>query len=131
MRLYRNPSRSHKCKEVIVIRSSTMVENSVVLCTAGSDAEAARIARALVERRLAACVSVVPGVNSTFRWEGAVRTEAEWLLLVKTRRDRFEEVRATIRELHSYELPEIVMLDIAGGDAAYLAWIDASLGCSG
>ena len=104
-----------------------MSGNAVVFCTAGSEVEAAGIARALVERRLAACVNVLPGVNSTYRWQGAVRTDAEWMLVVKTRRDRFEEVRAAIRELHSYELPEIVMLDVVDGDAAYLAWIDASL----
>ena len=104
-----------------------MSGHAVVYCTAGSEDEAARIARALVERRLAACVNVVPGVASTYRWEGAVRTDAEWLLIVKTRRERFEEVSRAIRELHSYELPEIVMLDIADGDAAYLEWIDASL----
>jgi len=100
---------------------------AIVLSTAGSEGEASRIARTLVERRLAACVSVVPGVSSIYRWQGAVRTDAEWLLVVKTRRDRFDEVRAAIRELHSYEVPEIVMLDIADGDAAYLGWIDASL----
>ena len=100
---------------------------AVVLSTAGTEDEASRIASALVERRLAACVNVVPGVSSTYRWQGAVQTDREWLLVVKTRRDRFEAVRAAIRELHSYEVPEIVMLDIADGDAAYLAWIDASL----
>jgi len=104
-----------------------MSGNAVVLSTVGTEDEASRIARTLVERRLAACVNVVPGVSSTYRWEGAVRTDTEWLLIVKTRRDRFEDVRAAIRELHSYEVPEIVMLDIADGDAAYLAWIDASL----
>jgi len=104
-----------------------MSGNAVVLCTAGSEVEASRIASTLVEMRLAACVNVVSGVNSTYRWKGAVRTDPEWLLVVKTRRDRFEEVRVAIGELHSYELPEIVMLDIADGDPAYLAWIDASV----
>jgi periplasmic divalent cation tolerance protein len=104
-----------------------MSGHAVVLSTAGTETEASYIARVLVERGLAACVNVVPGVKSTYRWQGAVRTDAEWLLVVKTRRDRFDEVRATIRELHSYEVPEVVMLDIADGDAAYLAWIDASL----
>ena len=104
---------------------------AVVLSTVGSEVEASLIARALVERRLAACVNVLPGVNSTYRWKGAVRTDAEWLLVVKTRRDRFEEVRVAIRELHSYELPEIVMLDIGDGDGEYLAWIDASLSGAG
>lgn len=108
-----------------------MSGNAVVLSTVGTEDEASRIARALVERRLAACVTVVPGVSSTYRWQGAVRTDAEWLLVVKTRRDRFDEVRAAIRELHAYEVPEIVMLDVADGDAAYLAWIDASLADAG
>lgn len=97
------------------------------MCTVGSESEAAQIARALVERRLAACVSVVPGVRSTYRWKGAVHTESEWLLVVKTRRDRFDELSDLIHELHSYELPEIVMLDIERGDPRYVAWIDASL----
>ena len=104
-----------------------MSGNAVVLSTVGTEDEASRIAHALVDRRLAACVNVIPGVGSTYRWQGAVRTDTEWLLVVKTRRDRFEEVRAAIRELHTYEVPEVVMLDIADGDAAYLAWIDTSL----
>ena len=99
----------------------------VVFSTAGSEAEASGIARALVERQLAACVNVVPGVTSIYRWQGTVQTDTEWLLIVKTRRERFEEVGAAIRALHAYEVPEIVMLDIADGDAAYLAWLDESL----
>jgi periplasmic divalent cation tolerance protein len=104
-----------------------MSGHAVVLSTVGTEDEASRIASALVERRLAACVNVVSGVGSTYRWQGAVRTDREWLLVIKTRRDRFEAVRAAIRELHTYEVPEIVMLDITDGDAAYLRWIDASL----
>ena len=88
-----------------------MSENAIVFCTAGSEAEASAIAHALVDRRLAACVNVLPGVSSTYRWQGAVTTEREWMLVVKTRRDRFEQVRAAIRELHSYERPR----DRAGG----------------
>ena len=105
-----------------------MSSSAIVLCTAGSEAEASGIAAALVERRLAACVNVVPGVRSTYRFEGEVKTDGEWLLIVKTRRDRFESVRDAIRELHSYELPEIVMLGIADGDPSYLAWIDENVG---
>jgi len=118
---------SHKCKAVIVIGSFAMTGNAIVLCTAGSDAEAARIAHGLVERRLAACVNVLSGVHSIYRWKGAVHTDTECLLVVKTRRDRFDDLRAAIRELHSYEVPEIVMLDIAAGDAAYLDWLDANV----
>ena len=108
-----------------------MSEHAIVLCTAGSESEAARIADALVERHLAACVNVVPGVRSTYRWKGAVHTDTEWLLVAKTRRDRFDGLSGAIRELHSYELPEIVMLDIERGDPQYLAWIDASLTTTG
>ena len=97
-RLYRTLRTSHKCKEVIVIGSMAMSENALVFCTAGSETEASRIAGALVERRLAACVNVVPGVTSTYRWKDAVRTDTEWMLIVKTRRDRFEAIRAAIRQ---------------------------------
>ena len=99
----------------------------VALSTVADPAEAERLARLLVEKRVAACVNVVPGVTSTYRWEGKVQTDAEWLLIVKTRREKFEGVGATIRELNANEVPEIVMLDIADGDPVYLAWIDDSL----
>jgi len=104
-----------------------MSGTALVLTSAGSQDEAARIARALVERRLAACVNVLPNVVSTYRWEGSIQSETEWLLIVKTRVDRFEELRSAILELHSYELPEVVMIEAERVDAAYLAWIDASL----
>jgi periplasmic divalent cation tolerance protein len=97
------------------------------MTSARSQEDAQFIAQALVERHLAACVNVVPGVVSTYRWKGQVETEPEWLLVVKTRVDRFEEVRLAIRELHSYELPEIVMIEMRDADPAYLAWIDESL----
>src|SRR5512139_3057478 len=100
---------------------------AVVLTTAGSEDEASRIAGELVERRLAACVSVVPGVRSTYRWQGRLHSDAEWLLIVKTRRERFEPLRSAILELHSYAQPEIVLLDVADGDPGYLRWIDESL----
>jgi periplasmic divalent cation tolerance protein len=98
-----------------------------VITTAGSQDEAAGIARALVERRLAACVSVLPNVTSTYRWKDAIQSEAEWMLLVKTRPDRFDAVRSAILELHSYELPEIVMIESAGVDPAYRAWVEAGV----
>jgi periplasmic divalent cation tolerance protein len=98
-----------------------MSGHAVVLSTVGTEDEASRIASALVERRLAACVNVVSGVASTYRWQGAVQTDREWLQVIKTRRDRFEAVRTAIRELNTYEVPEIVMLDITDGDEAYLA----------
>jgi periplasmic divalent cation tolerance protein len=100
---------------------------AVVLTTIGSEAEASTLARTLVEGQLAACVNVVPRVVSTYRWKGAVATDDEWLLVIKTRTNRFEEVRAAIRELHSYELPEIVMFEASRVDPAYRAWIDESV----
>ena len=103
-----------------------MPGHAVILTTAGSDDEARKIANALVERGLAACVSVVPGVRSTYRWDGRILTESESLLVIKSRSDRFEKIRKVIRELHSYDVPEIVLLDVADGDADYLAWLDAN-----
>jgi len=95
----------------------------VVLSTAGSRDEAERIATALVEERLAACVNLVAPVTSVYRWQGAVERAEETLLVVKTRRAHATRVAARIRELHTYELPEVITLPIDGGAAAYLAWL--------
>ncbi|HEX4904136.1 MAG TPA: divalent-cation tolerance protein CutA [Acidimicrobiales bacterium] len=94
--------------------------------TAGSEEEAARIADALLERRLAACVQALP-ITSRYEWKGKVALEREVLLLVKTREDRFEEVRAAITELHSYEVPEILLLPVTAGAPPYLAWLDEAV----
>lgn len=104
-----------------------MSERVVAFSTVGSAQDAERIAHALVERRLAACVSVVPGVVSHYRWQGAVERAEERLLVIKTRGDRLEALRAALVALHPYELPELVALPIAGGHPPYLAWIDESV----
>ncbi|MGK9169686.1 divalent-cation tolerance protein CutA [Inquilinus limosus] len=91
--------------------------------TTGSEAEAARIGRALVEERLAASVNILPGARSIYRWRGRVEEAAEAVLIAKTRADRFTDLSARVRELHSYELPCIVALRIEGGNAGYLDWI--------
>ena len=96
---------------------------AVVLVTTANDAEGAAIARSLVDERLAACVNVVPGVRSVYRWEGAVHEDAEALLVVKTRRALVDRVAARVKELHSYALPETIALSIVGGAEAYLAWV--------
>jgi periplasmic divalent cation tolerance protein len=102
---------------------------AIVLTTAGSDEQAELIARALVDRRLAACVNIVNQTCSVYRWKGEVQRESEQLLLIKTSRERFEQVRAAIRELHSYEVPEVLMLaPLADGDADYLGWLGEQLG---
>jgi periplasmic divalent cation tolerance protein len=98
----------------------------VVLTTAGSHDEAASIAASLVESRLAACVQVVPGVESVYWWEGRVARDAEWLLLCKTTVDRYADLEAAILELHSYATPEVVAVRVERGSAAYLDWLRQS-----
>jgi periplasmic divalent cation tolerance protein len=100
----------------------------VALSTVGKAEDAQRIARALVERRLAACVNVVPGLTSVYRWKGKIEADAEHLLVIKTRQDRVAELKAVLPSLHPYEVPELVVLEVADGHAPYLAWIDESVG---
>ena len=104
-----------------------MTNARIVLTTAGSDDEARKLAQALVERRLAACVNIVSQVESVYRWQGKVESAAEWLLVIKTTTGAFESVRDAVRELHSYDLPECVMLGVDGGSEPYLDWISASV----
>ncbi|MBU6420759.1 MAG: divalent-cation tolerance protein CutA [Gammaproteobacteria bacterium] len=104
-----------------------MPENHiVVLSTAPDQKSAENIAAALVEQRLAACVNLLPGVTSIYRWKDEVKREPECLLLIKTSADRFEALRQRLRELHPYELPEIIALAIGAGDPDYLAWLTES-----
>jgi len=96
----------------------------IVLTTCSSLKEARRIARALVERRLAACVNIgTAPVESVYRWEGKIESAKEYQLLIKTSRARYTEIERTIRELHGYEVPEIVALPIVSGSRDYLSWI--------
>ena len=104
-----------------------MTDKRIVLCTAGSEEEARKIARGLVEQRLAACVNIVPQIESIYRWEGKVESAREWLLLIKTTVERFPDVRDAIRELHSYEVPECISISVEDGSAAYLEWIGQSV----
>src|SRR5215472_13257409 len=100
-----------------------MTDARIVLTTAGSRDEARKIAHALVERKLAACVNIVPQIESVYRWHGKVETATEWLLIIKSQAAAFERVRDAIKELHSYELPECVMLEVDAGSSSYLLWI--------
>ena len=104
-----------------------MTNARIVLTTAGSVDEARKIARALVERKLAACVNIVPQIESVYRWQGKIETAAEWLLVIKTEATAFQGVHATIEALHSYEMPECIMLEVTDGDKEYLEWIDAGV----
>jgi len=103
-----------------------MSEGLVVLSTVAGAEDAERIARALVERGLAACVNVVPQVVSIYRWKGAVERAEERLLVMKTTADRFEALRRAVVELHAYEVPEVIAIRIHAGHAPYLAWLDES-----
>ena len=100
-----------------------MTDKIIAFSTCGSEEEAVRIARGLVEARAAACVSIVPGMRSIYRWKGAVEDAAEWLLVIKTTRGSFERVKAELRKLHSYDVPELAALPVIDGFESYLNWI--------
>ncbi len=105
-----------------------MADYVQVLTTAGSEEEAGRIGRHLVEARLAACVQVVGPILSTYRWQGAIEREREWQCLAKTEAGRYEEVESAIRALHSYDEPEILAIPVLAGSAGYLAWVSENIG---
>ncbi len=96
----------------------------VVLVTCGSEEEGLKIAHALVEERLAACVNLISPVRSIYRWEGKIWDEKEWILFIKTEKERFEELERKVRSLHSYSVPEIIGLPIVEGSASYLKWLE-------
>lgn len=104
-----------------------MTDKLLVLTTTTSEDEARKIAEMLIERRLAACVNIIPRIHSVYRWQGKVESAEEFLLIVKTSTGKQDEVQAAIRELHSYELPECISIPIEGGSAEYLTWIADSL----
>jgi periplasmic divalent cation tolerance protein len=104
-----------------------MTDKQIVLTTTGSEEEARKIARHLVENRLAACVNILPQVESIYRWEGKVESAKEWLLVIKTTAGKFAAVRDAIRDLHSYELPECVAISIEDGSPAYLQWLEEAV----
>jgi periplasmic divalent cation tolerance protein len=102
-----------------------MSEISIVLVTAGSSEEAATIGRTLIEERLVACANIVPGIRSIYRWKGKIYDEQEFLIIIKTRTSHFEAVQKRVKELHSYEVPEIISFPVAQGLPQYLEWVRA------
>lgn len=104
-----------------------MTNKRLVLTTASSQEEARRLAKTLVERRLAACVNIVPNMNSIYRWKEKVEESHEFLLLMKTTESAVPKLRDAIQELHSYEVPECIVLPIDSGSEKYLNWIDESV----
>ncbi len=99
----------------------------VILMTAPGLESARQIARALVEKRLAACVNLLPGVTSIYRWEGQVQEDAEVLLICKTRRARLAALQEEVKAIHPYQVPEILALPVAAGSEAYLNWVGESV----
>ena len=105
-----------------------MTDKFVVLVTCSTPAEAQRIARAVVNARLAACVNILPGaVQSIYRWKGKIESAHERLLLIKTSRKRLAKLQAAVERLHSYDVPEFIAIPIATGSSGYLSWIEESL----
>jgi periplasmic divalent cation tolerance protein len=100
---------------------------SLILSTASSKDEAQHIARALVERKLVACVNIIGPIDSIYRWKGEVENAQEFLLLMKTDGDLFERVRDAVKSLHSYEVPEVIQVSVENGLPAYLQWISTSI----
>ena len=104
-----------------------MAEYVQVLTTTGSEEEATKIGKALLERRLVACVQTIGPITSRYRWQGELEEEREWQILAKTEADLYLEVEAAIRGAHSYEQPEILAIPVLAGSQGYLDWISASV----
>ncbi|MGD1073745.1 MAG: divalent-cation tolerance protein CutA [Bryobacteraceae bacterium] len=104
-----------------------MTNNIVVLSTCGAAEEAERIARQLLEARLAACVNVITQIRSFYWWQGKVEDSSEYLLVIKTSRDLFEPLRTLLESAHSYELPEVLALPVVAGSPNYLSWLEGEL----
>src|SRR5690349_6908921 len=105
-----------------------MTDKIVILSTCSTEEEAERLARGLLDARLAACVNVVPRVRSFYRWKGQVEDAAECLLVIKSSRPMFDALRSALVEAHSYEVPEVVALPILDGAPEYLQWLHDSMG---
>ena len=104
-----------------------MTDKVVIFVTAGSQRESKKIALRLVETKLAACVNISPPIESVFRWEGNINEEKEFLLIIKSSRELFPEIRDEIAKIHSYHTPEILCLGVIDGSAEYLKWLTDSV----
>src|SRR5580658_10001256 len=104
-----------------------MTDKIVVFSACDSQEQAERLARHLVELHFAACVNIVPGARSVYRWKGAIEDTSEWLLVIKSRRDLFASIRSEIAKVHSYEVPELLAMPVVEGSEGYLAWMDREL----
>lgn len=104
-----------------------MAEHIMAVTTTGDEESAVVLARALIERRVVACVNIVPRVRSLYRWKGAIEDDVECLLLMKTRADRYHALASALDELHAYDVPELIVVPIEQGSAAYLGWVNENV----
>jgi periplasmic divalent cation tolerance protein len=102
-----------------------MTDKIVVFTTCGSEKEARKLASVLIEKHLAACVNITAPVTSVYRWKGVVEQAQEWMLVIKSRRERFDDLRVVLEAAHSYELPEVLAVPVVEGSPNYLAWVEA------
>jgi periplasmic divalent cation tolerance protein len=105
-----------------------MTDKIVVLSTCATEEEAAKLARALVEARVAACVTLVPGARSVYRWQGAIESAAECLLIIKSSRQLFEPLRMALEQAHAYDVPEALAMPVVEGAPKYMHWLEEQLG---
>ena len=105
-----------------------MTDKIVVFSTCSTGEEAKRLARHLIDERLAACVNVIRAVDSYYRWQGKIEEDVEYLLVIKTSRELFDRLRAEWEKIHSFEIPELIALPIVDGAPSYLHWMDGELG---
>jgi periplasmic divalent cation tolerance protein len=110
------------------MKENIQTEEIVVIITAPSEDLAVTIARALVETRLAACANIIKGIRSIYSWQGRIEDDTEVLMIVKTRRELFDSLKSKVKELHPYEVPEIIALPIIAGSDDYLKWLRGSTG---
>lgn len=103
------------------------MDSIVILCTTNSQESALNIAQTLVKNKLCACVNIIPKVYSVYSWKDKIETDEEYLMLIKTKKDLFEQVNQKIQEIHPYEVPEVISLDITEGSKSYLDWIVANV----
>jgi periplasmic divalent cation tolerance protein len=106
-------------------RDFCMTDKIVVFSTCGSQEEARKLAGTLIEKRLAACINITAPITSVYRWKGVVEEANEWLLIIKSRREHFDGIRAALEAAHSYELPEVLAIPVLEGAPNYLAWLEA------
>jgi periplasmic divalent cation tolerance protein len=105
-----------------------MTDKIVVFSTCATEEDAAKLARALVEARVAACVTLVPGARSVYRWQGAIESAEECLLIIKSSRQLFEALRTALEQAHAYDVPEVLAMPVVEGSANYMNWLEGQLG---